>query len=88
MIGNELRHKAAAVPMNVAAATWILGGQLLDVLRDAEHGLDVVTELVRHDVRHREIAAGRTEARLQLVEEAEVEIHLLVGRAVERPGRR
>ena len=52
-----------------------------------EHGLDVVAELVGHDVRHREVAALGAEARLELVEEAEIKIDLLVGRAVERAGR-
>ena len=49
----------------------------------AEEGLQVVAELVRRDVRLRELAL-RAELLLELVEEAELEVDLLVRRAVER----
>ena len=54
--------------------------------QDAEHVLHVVADLVREHVGLREIA-GRAEALAQLVVEAEVDVEVLVGRAVERPGR-
>ena len=47
--------------------------------------LDVVAVLVGDDVRPGERPARGAEPRLELVEEAEVEIDRLVGRAVERP---
>src|SRR5512133_3967855 len=52
-------------------------------LRDAEDVLDVVPDLVRDDVRVRELAS-RAEARRELPVEAQVDIDLLVERAVER----
>ena len=58
---------------------------LADLLLDAELLLDVVAELVGDHVRLREIA-GRLEALIELVEEAEVEVDLPVGRTVERAG--
>src|SRR5581483_1301980 len=61
-----------------------------DLVEDAEQVLDVVAVLVREDVGLRERARARSEARAQLVEEAEVDVDLLVDGAVERPdvGRR
>ena len=50
-----------------------------------EQVLHVVAVLVRDDVRLRERPALRAELRLQLVEEAEVDVDALVARAVERP---
>ena len=47
----------------------------------------MVTELMREDVRLGEVA-GRLEAAVELVEEAEVDVDPLVERAVERPRRR
>jgi hypothetical protein len=58
-----------------------------DALADAEELLDVVPELVRDDVGLRELAAGAELAR-ELVEEAEVDVHLLVFGAVEGARRR
>ena len=46
-----------------------------------------MADLVRDHVRLSEIA-GRPEAVAQLTEERQIEIELLVGRAVERTGRR
>src|SRR5690349_15759038 len=82
-IGLEFLANGKVVP-----TARILLGHLLDLIRDAELGLDVMAELVRDDVGHREVAAFRAEARLELVHEAEVEVDLLVGRAIEGPGRR
>src|SRR5438105_9327112 len=48
--------------------------------------LHVVPELVRNDIRLREIA-GRAESLRQLVEESQVEIDFAIPRAVERTGR-
>ena len=52
---------------------------------DAQQLLHVVADLVRQDVRLGELA-GRAEASLQLVVEAEVDVDLLVERAVEGAG--
>ena len=52
--------------------------------REAEQVLHVVPHLVRDHVGLREIA-GRLEPLAQLVVEREVDVHLLVSRAVERP---
>jgi hypothetical protein len=49
---------------------------------DAGEGLDVVADLVREDVGLREIPR-RAEAGTQLVVEGEVDVDLLIGRAVE-----
>ena len=54
---------------------------------DAEQVLHVVTDLVRDHVRLREIAR-RAEPPLELSEERQVDVHLAVRRAVERPDRR
>ena len=48
----------------------------------------MVAVLVREDVRLGERPAARAELRLELVEEAEVDVDVAVARAVERPGRR
>ena len=55
--------------------------------RDAEQVLHVVADLVGDDVGLGEVARG-AEARAQLVEEAEVDVDLLVARTVERAHRR
>src|SRR5262245_8967575 len=49
--------------------------------------LHVMTDLVRDDIRLREVA-GRAEALRQLAEESEIEVDLPIARAVERAGRR
>src|ERR1700712_2159498 len=49
--------------------------------------LHVMAELVREHVRLRELA-GRAEAIAQLIVEAEINVDLLIERAVERPHRR
>ena len=56
---------------------------LLRPAQRAHEILDVVAVLVGEDVGLRERAPSGAEPRLQLVEEAEVDVHLLVGRAVE-----
>src|SRR5206468_4025375 len=59
----------------------------IDLLARAELALDVVADLVRDDVRPREIARS-AEVALHLAIERQVEVHTLIGRAVERPGLR
>ena len=54
--------------------------------RYPEQVLHVVPDLVGDDVRLREITGG-AEPAVQLAEEAEVQVHLRIGRAVERPDR-
>src|SRR5256885_13331413 len=49
--------------------------------------LNMMSQLVRENVRFREVA-GRAEAALQLIIEAEIDIHPLVERTVERSHRR
>ena len=51
---------------------------------DAGHGLHVMADLVRDDVRLGEVAL-RGELGFELPEEREVDVHLVVGGAVERP---
>ena len=57
-------------------------GREVDVLHHAEQVLDVVADLVRDDVRLREVAR-RVEPLLQLLHERQIEIDLAVARAVE-----
>ena len=59
-------------------------GVAADPIEHARLVLHVVAVLVRDDVRLRERRAPRAEARLELVEEAEVDVDELVARAVER----
>jgi hypothetical protein len=56
---------------------------LADLVADAHQVLHVVPDLVRDHVRLGEVA-GRAEPIAQLAEEIEVDVHLAVGRAVER----
>ena len=73
-VGLQLRlHRAAARALLRRA-----------VAQQAEQVLDVMAVLVRHDVRLGETAALGAELRLQLVEEAEIQVHQLVRRTVER----
>ena len=73
-VGLELgAHGPALRPLPVAA----------DALEDAELVLDVVAVLVRDHVRLGERRLAGAEARLELVEEAEVDVDELVARAVE-----
>ena len=65
-------------------AHLLAGG--LHFVRDAEQLLHVMADLVRNHVSLSEIS-GRAKARAQLIEEAEVDIKLLVARAVERSHR-
>ena len=62
--------------------------RLAHLLVDAEDVLHVVADLVREHVGLREVAALGAEARAQVLVEAEVDVRLLVERAVERPHRR
>jgi Protein of unknown function (DUF998) len=78
-VGLELRtHRSALGALAVVS----------DLLEHAELVLDVVAVLVRDHVGLRERAAAGAEARLKLVEEPEVDVDLLVARAVERPNLR
>jgi hypothetical protein len=61
--------------------------QAADLLRDPEQRLHVMAHLVSDDVCLREITRG-AEPILQIAEEGGVEVDLLIGRTVERPGRR
>jgi hypothetical protein len=73
-VGLQLRpHGLALRALPVAA----------DAVEDAELVLDVVAILVCEHVGLREVAAG-AEPRLELIEEIEVDVDELVGRAVER----
>jgi hypothetical protein len=56
----------------------------LDLVGDAQQVLDVVADLVRDHVRLREVA-GRAQALAEQLVEREVDVHLLVAGAVERP---
>ena len=58
-----------------------------DALVEAQQVLDVVPVLVRDDIRLGERATLRPEARAQVLVEAEIDEHGLVGRAVERADR-
>ena len=69
------------------AAFGAARAQPLGLVHGAGHVLDVVADLVGDDVGAGEVALG-AELGLQLVPEGEVEVHLAVGRAVERPHRR
>src|SRR3954451_13742921 len=74
-IGLQLEPDGSAIGTGLAA---------LGPIEDAEHVLDVMAVLVRDHVRLGEPATLRAEARLELVEEPEVEVDRLVDRAVER----
>ena len=56
----------------------------VDLVTDAQQVLDVMTDLVGDHVSLGEIARG-PEFLLQLLKEAQVEVNLLIGRAVKRP---
>src|SRR5947209_5770101 len=81
-IGLQLQADGERVSLGRVAAL-----QRADLLLDPQQFLHVVPNLVRDDVRLRELAR-RAELRAQLVEEAEVDIDLFVLRAVERSGGR
>src|SRR5581483_2461966 len=55
----------------------------MNPLLDSQYLLHVMADLVRNHVRLRELA-WRAETVLQLIEEAEVEVHFFVDRTVER----
>src|SRR4029453_11276112 len=82
-VGLELQANRPLVGLRLRAGRLLAGA---DLGAGAVQVLDVVADLVGHDVGLREVAGG-VEAAGQLVEEAEVEVHLAVGRAVEGPGR-
>ena len=78
-------HARVAVGLELEAhraGAWALAR--LDPAVRAEQVLDVVAVLVGDDVGLGERAALRAEALAQLVVEPEIDVHLLVGRAVER----
>src|SRR6186713_3302956 len=74
-VGLELRPDGLALGSLPVAA---------DAVEDSELVLNVVAILMRDHVGLSERAAARAEPRLQLVEEAEVDVHALVGWAIER----
>ena len=74
----ELDAHLTALRAGVAVGAVEVAGQILDVM----------PVLVREDVRLCERPAARAELRLQLIEEAEVDVDVPIARAVERPGRR
>ena len=57
------------------------------LVQHTDQVLHVMTVLVRQHVRLGKGAALRAKARLQFIEEIQVQIDLLIGRAVERPDR-
>ncbi|MNP60344.1 hypothetical protein D3C76_1554180 [compost metagenome] len=59
----------------------------LDLGGNAEQGLYVVTDLVGDDIRLGKITGGVKTLR-HLLEETHVQVHPLIGRAIERTGRR
>jgi len=63
-----------------------LAAALFGLTFDSENILNVVADFVREHVSVRELT-GRAEAALQLVVEAEIDIDLLIGRAIKRTGR-
>ena len=77
-------------PAARAAPTTIVGPvePSCALASSAEQVLHVVAVLVRDHVGLRERATLRAELRLELVEEAEIDVHALIGRAVERSDRR
>ena len=74
-VGLELDAHLAALRAGVAVRAPQYAGEVLDVM----------AVLVREHVGLGERAALGAELRLQLVEEAEVDVDVAVGRAVERP---
>src|SRR4029453_19385590 len=78
---------AIAVRLQLHAHRPALGplGVVADPAEDAEQVLDVVAVLMGEPVRLRERRPARAEPRLDLVEEAEVDVDELVPRAVEGP---
>src|SRR5438105_5903382 len=90
-LGEMSPHARVAVGLQLEADGQRVGLAIVgafplrrDGFRDAQQVLDVVTDFVRDDVGLREVA-GRAEALVELAEEGEIEIHLPIGGAVERP---
>src|SRR3954453_19678698 len=83
MVGPDARQ---AIGLQLEPDGRAIGAGLtaLGSIEDAEHVLDVMAVLVRDHVRLGEPATFRAEARLELVEEPEVEVDRLVDRAIER----
>ena len=81
-VGLELEAHRQVV--GVAGAGLLLAAHLV---ARAEEVLHVVAELVGEHVDAGEVA-GRAELALELLEEREVDVGVLVGRAVEGPDRR
>src|SRR5574337_1699391 len=82
-VGLQLEPHRQRVGLRLGGAA----AHRVHLLGHAEQTLHVVADLVRDDVSLREVAR-RAELLAQRVEEAEVDVDLLVGRAVERPHRR
>ena len=66
---------------------WILAGQVLNLLFDSEDILDVVAEFVRDDVSLGKVGIAAAEAS-EFIPEAQVDVDLLIRRAIERAGLR
>src|SRR5688572_1908085 len=82
-VGLELEPHRELVVLGLAHAS--AGG--LDLVADPEEVLHVVPDLVRYDVGLREVS-GRAVSPPQVLVEGEVDVELLIGRAVERTHRR
>src|SRR5688500_3526727 len=86
-------HSGVAIGLELEADGKLIGLGGIGLLRlphariGAEHVLNVVAELVRHDIGTREVASC-SEATFQLIEKTEIEVNSLVEGAVERPHRR
>ncbi|MNI85216.1 hypothetical protein D3C73_1421890 [compost metagenome] len=78
-----LAHQQAIVTLQALACT----ARGIDLGRHAKQGLHVVADLVGDHVGLGEVACGG-EAGFHFTEERHVQVHPLVGRAVERPHRR
>src|SRR5215213_2502182 len=90
LVGRVRPHAGEAVGLELladgerVALVRVPADGVVDLIADPRQGLHVVAHLVREHVGLREVAR-RVEARGQLAEEAEVDVDLAVGGAVERP---
>ena len=86
---HRVRHPDARIAVRLQLhANRVRLRACVTALRPAQDSgqiLDVVPVLVSENVRLGERPSRGAEARLQLLEEAEVDVHIAVSRAVERP---
>src|SRR5688572_31266634 len=82
-VGLQLHAHGELVALPLAGAAL----RVANAVRDAGDRLDVMSDFVRNDVGLREVAR-RAESLIEVPEEGEVEIHLPIVRAIERPHRR